>query len=148
MTSKARASKAMSRYIRLRDALDYCQEHGIDLSQFSRPEDIIGACVTCGAVKSWIRMDCGHYKSRGSGGRSGAYFLESNVGLQCKRCNAFEGGRPKEFAEHIKTKYGQDELDYIEKKHYLPTDMRAAAMEAMAIYFNSKYKELTKKNKL
>ena len=52
MTPKQKASKAMSRFIRLRDALAYCHRRGIDLHQFARPEDVIGKCCSCGAVKS------------------------------------------------------------------------------------------------
>ena len=74
VTLKTKASNACSRYIRLRDALEYCYDHSIDISQFNRPEDIIGKCCTCGAVKSWVRMDAGHFKGRGIGGGSGVYF--------------------------------------------------------------------------
>ncbi len=141
---KKKASTAMSRYIRLRDSISYCKKRGIDIGQFTRPEDIIGECCTCGAVKSWIRMDAGHFKSRGSGGGSGVYFDERNVALQCKQCNGFGGGRPKEFEEHIRNKYGQDVLDEIERKHHIPFIGGDLAMKAMEIYYKDKYKELIK----
>ena len=101
MTPKTKAWKACSRYCRLRDALAYCKEHGIDLHQFSRPEDIIGACATCPAVKSWYLMDAGHFISRGAGGVSGVYFDERNVNLQCKRCNAFEQGAYAKYEKYM-----------------------------------------------
>jgi len=145
VTQKKKASAAMSRYIRLRDALLYCQKHGIDLRQFSRPEDIIGECCTCGAVKSWFRMDAGHYKSRGSGGMSGVYFDERNVHLQCKRCNGFEGGRPKEYREFMLKRYGQDVLDDIERKHRIIKGgggVNDMSMKAVEIFYKEKYKRL------
>ena len=85
MTLKEKASKAMSRYIRLRDALEYCDNYSIDITQFNRPEDIVGKCCTCGTVKSWSWMDAGHWLGRGIGGGSGTYFDERNVHLQCKQ---------------------------------------------------------------
>ncbi len=141
-TPTKKASAACSRYIRLRDALKYCREHGIDLSQFNRPEDIIGKCVTCGKVKSWIRMDNGHFKGRGSGGGSGVYFDERKQHLQCKPCNGFEGGRPDEYREFIIEEYGQDVLDELNLKHRIPIDMGTLAMQATEIVFKEKYNEL------
>jgi 5-methylcytosine-specific restriction endonuclease McrA len=78
-TPKEKAWKACSRYIRLRDAIAYCLKHGIDLTQFNRPEDIIGKCCTCGKVKSWIYLQAGHWKGRDLGGKSGTYFDERNI---------------------------------------------------------------------
>ncbi len=143
-TPKSKASKAMSRYIRLRDALVYCKERGIDVRQFNRPEDIIGQCCTCGAVKSWFRMDAGHWKGRGIGGGSGVYFDERNVDLQCKRCNAFLGGAVEAHEEYLIDKYGQDVVDEIQRKHRTTTDMRTLAMQAMEQMYKDKYEELLK----
>lgn len=143
MTPKKKASNAMSRYIRLRDAIEYCQTHGIPLDQFSRPEEIIGRCCTCSVVKSWLYMDAGHYKGRGIGGGSGVYFDERNVHLQCKqKCNAFGGGKPKEHEEYILEKYGAEVLADIERKHHLPVDMNDFAMMAMEVYYKEEYKKL------
>ena len=137
---KKKTWKAMSKYCRLRDALEYCEKHGIDLGQFIRPEDIIGQCCTCGAVKSWIRMDAGHFKGRGSGGSSGTYFYETNVHLQCKQCNAFGGGKPKEYEQFIIEKYGQETLDTLERQHLLPRNDKD--LVGLEMYFKQKYKEL------
>ena len=142
MTPKAKAWKQCSRYCRLRDALDYCKKHGIDLHQFSRPEDIIGACATCGAVKSWYLMDAGHFISRGAGGVSGVYFDERNVNLQCKRCNAFEQGAYGGYRNYIIHKYSIEVLDELLQKHYILPDMKDLAMRATEQYYKEKYKEL------
>ena len=142
MTAKKRAWTACSKYCRLRDAIAYCKEHGIDLHQFARPEDIIGACCTCGAVKSWIRMDAGHFISRSAGGVSGVYFDERNVNLQCKRCNGFKQGAAQEYREFIGKKYGEDMVAILWQKHYITPNMRDLAMKATEVYYNDKYKEL------
>ena len=143
-THKGKASAAMSRYVRLRDALCYCRKHGIDTRQFDKLEDIIGQCCTCGKVKSWILMDAGHWKNRGSGGSSGVYFDERNVHLQCKQCNAFGGGKPKEHEQYIIERYGMAVKNDIEHKHHIPPDMRATNLIATEIMYKNKYDELAK----
>ncbi len=141
---KKRAWHWCSRFCRLRDALDYCKRNEIDLHQFARPEDVIGECCTCGIVKSWIRMDAGHYKSRGMGGGSGVYFDERNVNLQCKQCNAWKQGAPTEYREFIIKKYGKKVLADIEFKHRIPISFKALAMIATKEYYKGEYKKLLK----
>lgn len=148
MKPKAKASNAMSRYCRLRDALEYCNEYGIDLTQFNRPEDIIGKCCTSSTVKSWVYMDAGHFIGRGIGGGSGVYFDERNVHLQSKRENAFAGGNPTEYRKFMLEKYGQDVIDELERKHMIPIDFRDLAMKAMEIHYKTLYKELVEQNGL
>jgi len=145
MTPKKKADKAFSRYIRLRDAIDYCLSHGIPLDQFVRPEDVIGKCCTCGTVKSWFRMDNGHFKGRGLGGGSGAYFDERNCQLQCKQCNAFKGGSPDEYEEFMIEKYGEEVVAEIRLKHRMPADFSDFAMKALEIWAKEEYNSLVEK---
>ena len=143
-TLKSKAWTACSRYCRLRDALGHCKGRGIDIGQFVRPEDVIGQCCTCGAVKSWTRMDGGHYISRGLGGRSGVYFDERNINLQCKGCNAWKQGAATEYTKFMLDKYGQEVIDELQLKHHIPLDMRDIAMKAMEIMYKEKYETLVK----
>ncbi len=142
MTPKKKAWRWCSRYCRLRDALEYCKERGIDMGQFVRPEDVIGCCCTCGAVKSWIRMDAGHFKGRGIGGGSGAYFDERNIHLQCKPCNGFKQGAYAEYEQFLIDKYGPEIIDELNRKHVTGLDMRPIAMMAMEVFYKERYAEL------
>lgn len=143
-TPKSKASAAFSRYIRLRDALEYCQGKGIDTGQFARPEDIIGVCCTCGTVKQWFRMDAGHFKGRGLGGGSGTYFDERNVHLQCKQCNGFQGGRVQDYEKFIIEKYGQRVLDELNIKHHVPGKMGTVELQILEQHYKDEYKKLTR----
>lgn len=143
-TPKVNAWRQCSRYIRFRDALEFCCERDIDLRQFARPEDVIGKCCTCETVKSWICMDAGHWKSRGTGGGSGVYFDERQIHLQCKHCNGFKGGKADEHKDFIIAKHGIEVIQEIELKHRLGIDMGSMAMEAMRILYKEKYDELIK----
>ena len=141
-TLKQKAWDWCSKYIRLRDAIEFCNRRGIDIGQMVRPDDILGECCTCGAIKVWKYMDAGHWKGRGLGGGSGTYFDERNINLQCKICNGFRGGMAKEHEEYIREKYGQVVVCELERKHYSRLDMQDIAMLAMEIFYKRKYKDL------
>ena len=141
-TPKSKAWTACSRYCRLRDALEYCREHGIDLGQFTRPEDIIVKCCTCNIVKAWLYMDAGHWISKSSGGLSGVYFDERNVHAQSKDCNKWKQGAAQEYRKFIVERYGENMPAELLKKHYSLPDMKNLAMKAMEVFYKGKYKEL------
>ena len=142
MTPKQKAWKRCSRYCRLRDAIAYCKEHGIDTASFSRVEDLPVKCCTCNIVKAWLYMDAGHFISRGAGGVSGVYFDERNIHAQSKDCNAFKQGAAQEYGEFIGKKYGKDMVAILWKKHYILPDMKNLAMVATEVYYKEKYQEL------
>ena len=147
-TLKSKAWDSASRYIRLRDAIEYCKSHGIDLRQFVRPEDIIGKCCTCPKVQSWFRMDAGHWKGRGLGGSSGVYFDERNLDLQCKPCNGFGSEQEKIHEQYIIEKRGIKVRDELEIKHHITPNFSDFAMIAMKQFYDEKYQELLKENGL
>ena len=137
---KAETWKWCSKYIRLRDALDYCKRMGIDVKQFTRVEDLPVKCCTCAEIKSWIYIDPGHFISKGSGGHSGVYFDERNIHAQCKTCNAFKQGAGPAYFEFMLDKYGQqtiDQLRWLDKNHSYKYKL-----EKLELYFKQKYQEL------
>ncbi len=119
MSQKKETWDWCSRYCRLRDALEYCKEHGIDLGQFVRVEDIIVGCCSCNATPiAWIRRDAGHFIPRGKGGMSGVYYDERNINAQCTNCNLYTQGNAQGYTEFMLHKYGQkiiDELKVLDK---------------------------------
>lgn len=131
-----------SRYCRLRDALEYCNKMGIDLSQFNRPEDLPVKCCTCNSVKSWIRFDAGHFISRGLGGSSGVYFDTRNIHAQSKDCNAWKQGAPKEYDEFMREKYGQAVMDELLFQHHIAKKHNYFLLEE---YYKHEYKKLVDK---
>ena len=85
---EAKLWQAFSKYIRQRDADEngYCK------------------CFTCGRIKHWKEMDCGHgiprqYKA--------TKYDEKNNHAQCKRCNGFEEGRKDIYKERVNQLYGK-----------------------------------------
>ena len=140
MTQKKKTWYWCSRYTRLRDALDYCKEHGIDLKQFARVEDIVGACCSCGKVKPWIRQHPGHFISRGSGGMSGVYYDERNINIQCPGCNSFQQGNYPGYLEFMLAKYNQETIDQLKVLDKI--NSYKYKLVGLEVYYHQKYDEL------
>ena len=85
----------------------YADEHGVV------------SCCTCGLRKHWREVDCGHYKSRRH--KSTRWAL-TNLGPQCKGCNAFgkvrlssTPGEPAYFRKWLVKTWGEEEVEKIEQ---------------------------------
>ena len=112
MTAKKTTDKWFSLYIRFRGALEFQKE-------VPDADITYGRCCTCGVIREWKYMDCGHFIGRGSGGMSGVRWDERNAHLQCKPCNGFFGGRPHEYEQFMVDRYGQSTVDmlrYLDKR--------------------------------
>ena len=79
--------KVFSDFIRLRDA----------------NQDGNCQCITCGFTGHWKRFDCGHGIPRQ---HKATKYNEQNNHAQCKRCNAFEGGKREVYKEQVNRRYG------------------------------------------
>ncbi len=131
-----------SRYIRLRDAIKFCEDNGIDLGQFNNPKLILVKCCTCSAVGSWqYKMQAGHYHSRGLGGGSGVYWDERNIAAQCPQCNEHKQGAAQEFEVYLRDLYGQEVLDELALKHRIP---QKENITAIGTYYKLEYQKLLK----
>ncbi|KKL80866.1 hypothetical protein LCGC14_2000510 [marine sediment metagenome] len=104
------ADKWFSLYIRLRDAIEFQKE-------VPDADIAYGRCCTCGIIKQWKYMDCGHFISKSRGGASGVRWDERNAHLQCKPCNGFNQGRYHEYELFMIDKYGQDTIDLLKWLH-------------------------------
>jgi len=142
LTAKRRAWSACSKYIRLRDAIEFCKD---------KPDyrilpagHLVVKCCTCPDIKKWRRMDAGHYKGRGMGGWSGAYFDERNIHAQCKSCNGFYEGRKEIYAEFLKQKYGENILIDLEIEHQKKKDYSAFACQLIEQYYLEEHDKLVK----
>lgn len=87
--------KVFSNYIRLRDS----DENGNC------------SCITCGYTGYFSRFDCGHGIPRQ---HKATKFHEQNNHAQCKRCNAFEGGKREIYKEEINKRYGRQTWEKLE----------------------------------
>lgn len=119
------ADKWFSKFIRLRDADEngYC------------------TCITCGNVRHWKNLDCGHFIKRQ---HMAARFNEKNCAAQCKGCNAFEQGKSAEHEKYIIDTYGKDARDILkacERVHFKRSKLE---LSILASEYKNKALEMAK----
>jgi len=115
MNALNEATKWMSFYCRLRDAIKWNKKFLEDITGIE-PKKLLVKCCTCGKVGSWYySMEAGHFIPKGKGGQSGVRFDERNVHAQCKGCNAFHQGQALEYQDYMLKEYGQEVIDELRK---------------------------------
>ena len=85
---KEELDKVFSQFIRLRLA----------------DENWNAKCVTCGTVKYWKELQCGHFMSRR---HQSTRWNEENTACQCMACNIFNQGEQYKFSLYIDKTYGE-----------------------------------------
>ncbi len=71
-----------------------------------------GRCVTCGKLKPFGELDCGHFISR----RYTKFrWSEENAHIQCRYCNRF-GGEIDSYYLWMVKKYGQKKVEQMIKE--------------------------------
>ena len=115
MSALTEATKWMSLYCRLRDAIEWNRNFPEDITG-CEPKKLVVKCCTCGKIGSWMySMDAGHFIPKGKGGQSGVRWDERNVHAQCSGCNAFHQGRVLEYRDYMLKEYGQEVIDELRK---------------------------------
>lgn len=114
-----------SEFIRLRDA----DENGMC------------SCFTCGLMRHWKQMDCGHGLGRQ---HKSTKYHEKNNHAQCKRCNGFEGGMRERYKENVDKKYGKGTWDLLEMMSRKPSKWGVFEIEQLIIYYKKEVEKLKK----
>ncbi len=67
-------------------------------------------CCSCGHVKHWKEMDCGHFHPRSCG--KALYWVPENLHSQCRGCNGYQKERGKiGYTLYMVDKYGREFVD-------------------------------------
>ena len=142
MKALEEATKWMSLFVRLRDAIEWNNKFPEDITG-CEPNLLYAACVTCGVIKPWKKMDAGHFIPKGKGGESGVRFDERNVNIQCKSCNAFHQGRALDYENYMREKYGQKVIDELRRNDIaLKHQRKQTELMAIALHYKDLYNEL------
>lgn len=142
MSALEEATKQMSLYCRLRDALEWNRKFLCDITE-ADPKKLVVKCCTCPKVGSWLySMDAGHFIPKGSGGASGVQWDERNVHAQCKICNAFEQGKTLEYLDYMLAKYGQEVIDELRKLDKIVRKISVMELNFKALYYKGQYRGL------
>ena len=140
---KDKAWKACSKYIRLRDSIEWSRANNFDITG-TQPKLLLCKCVTCNTIKSWPRLDAGHFIPRGSRGQSGVYFDERNIHAQCGSCNAYQQGNTLVYLEFMQAKYGQPVVDELRALDLMVKSYSAYELMKYEILYKQLYGELLK----
>lgn len=117
--------KAFSEFIRRRDA----------------DENEMCKCITCGLIRHWKQMDCGHGIGRQ---HWGTRYDEKNNHAQCKRCNGFEGGKREVYKVEVDKKYGPGTWDLLEIKSKRGKRLSAFEIDVLTNHYKKRINELQK----
>lgn len=69
-------------------------------------ENDMAVCYTCGSIKYWNELQCGHFIHGGSHKRSLLDFEPDNLRAQCVRCNHFLSGNMSSFRRKLEEEIG------------------------------------------
>jgi len=95
------------------------------VNKYSRLRDQIERgynCCTCGHTEG--QMDGGHFLP--TSGYSSIRYNTNQIFQQCKRCNRFNGGMPKQYREFMIARYG---LEYVEKLEATKGELRKYSVD-------------------
>ena len=67
-------------------------------------------CISCGQVKPFDQMDCGHFVGRT---HMATRFDEENCSGECRMCNRFSADHMIYYQRNLEAKIGRDRLDLL-----------------------------------
>ena len=116
-----------SQYVRMRDCLK--ATGSLDY----------GNCITCSRLVRYKEAHAGHFVGRGHGA---TLFDETNVHLQCARCNCFGGGEVLKYRREIIRLYGEGYDIQLEEKAMETKHFTVDELIELKAYYTQKVKEL------
>lgn len=126
--AKARAWRYFSEFIRTRDCLETTK------TPFS------AICCTCNKeIPFSSKLHAGHFKA---GRTNSVLFEETNVHAQCLYCNTYLHGSLDRYYGYMLRKYGQAEIDRLERLKGETVKYVASDYEEIAQKYKQKTKEL------
>ena len=112
-TEKKKAHKVAKQKLK---GLNYwIKETKLVAQEYAARRDGGRPCISCGMYFHetnngfLTRFDGGHFKS--VGGHADMQLNLNNIHGQCRRCNGFQGGRPKEYELGLIDRYGVEFVD-------------------------------------
>ena len=96
-------------------------------------------CISCGQVKPFDQMDCGHFVSRV---HMATRFDEDNCHGECRACNRFSADHMLYYQSNLVRKIGADRVDLLIAKGHGTRKYSAFELEVLIKYYTEKVKEM------
>lgn len=116
--------RIFSLYIRLRDVM---------------PNGYV-RCISCGQIKSFEDVDCGHFHSRR---HMATRFDEDNCHAECKYDNRFSADHLIDYQRNLLRKIGQQRFDRLNIKAHSTLHYLDSELERMITYYTAEVKKLS-----
>lgn len=117
--------RVFSLYIRLRDSMP---------NGYTR-------CISCGKIKSFEDMDCGHFYSRT---HMATRYDEDNCNAECKFCNRFSADHLIAYQTNLIRKIGISRFDKLGLKAKSTCHWLDSELEERIKYYSQKVNELSR----
>lgn len=119
-----RLDKVFSMYIRLRDVM---------------PSGY-GKCISCGKIKSFEELDCGHFHSRI---HMATRFDEDNCSAECRFCNRFSADHLIAYEKNLKRKIGENRFNLLNVKAHSCKHWSDYELDAMIKHYKNEARKLS-----
>lgn len=117
--------RVFSEYIRLRDSKPYGYKYF--------------RCISCGTVKPYEQMDCGHFIGRT---HMATRFDEKNCNGECKLCNRFSADHIIFYQRNLIQKYGQEAVDMLIARGKSSKKWTAWELEILITHYTDEVKRM------
>lgn len=117
--------RVFSLYIRLRDSKEF------NFQAFR--------CISCGQIKPFSQMDCGHFFSRR---HMATRFSELNASGECRACNRFSADHLHGYEVNLKKKIGEQKFALLEAQAHSTKKWHPFELEQMIQYYKDQIEKL------
>lgn len=140
--TKQRKTKERKEYRAAKERIktrgDYAKEAQMQFNAYIRARDEGKPCISCGSYTG--KKNAGHYRSVGSCPE--LRFEESQVHLQCEKCNSYLSGNLINYRAQLIQRIGLKKVEWIEGKHE-PRHYSIEDLKNIKAEYKRKLKEIT-----
>lgn len=119
--------RVFSEYIRLRDSRSFGYKYF--------------KCISCGMVKPYEQMDCGHFISRT---HMATRFDEKNCNGECRACNRMSADHIIYYQRNLIQKYGEETVDMLIARGHSTKKWTAWELEILITHYKEEINRMTK----
>ena len=119
-----RLDKVFALYIRLRD----CMPNGF------------GRCISCGKIKQYRELDCGHFFGRSN---MATRFDEDNCSAECQGCNRASSDHLIYYQENLIRKIGVARFSTLRERAHSIKKWDDEELKRMILHYTSEVKRLS-----
>lgn len=114
---KEEAKRDRARKDALKSRSDWLREVQVEFNRMIRFRDLLAGyhCISCDTSNHKVKLNAGHFLSVGA--HPELRFEESNVHLQCEKCNSYLSGNISAYRPRLIERIGQDKVDWLEGPH-------------------------------